>query len=807
MSATCYELPPGLDEAIIDFEKVVEQFKKGEMSLTEFKVVRVPFGVYEQRKHDTYMIRIRCGGAIIEPLQLKKLGEIANVHSSDYVHLTTRQEIQLHYALVDNIIPVMHELKTVGLLSRGGGGNTVRNIMAAPDSGIVEGEAFDVTPYAIELTSRLITEEDSWNLPRKFKITFSGNSQDCNHATIHDLGYIAKIKDGKKGFKVYIAGGCGAKTGLGNVLFDFIDESEVYNVAKATKNIFYKNGDRRNKHANRLRFLFKKLGKDVFMQKWHEEYDLVKKENYEPLKIQELSNEAIDPNLEIEKPSDEKDFELWKSRFVTEQKQKGQYSIILPVHLGHLDNNQAVALGEYLDRFGKNTIRITKDQNLLLRNILGKYLPNLYNFLKANFNFFNRPFILDKMIACAGASTCQLGICLSPGTATATQRILNNSDFNLDEVSDAKVNISGCPNSCGMHHASDLGLFGKVLRAGTNVIPSFNVLVGAKLKDGDTELAQKVGDIPARKAPDLIKETFKKYIPKKEKFTTFNNYVRSDEGKEDIKAICQSYKAVPSVEEDSSYYYDWGTDVRFSVVGRGKGECSAGIFDLIEVDLGHIQQRCKLIEEINENGGSDEQKSQLLKDIVFYCSRNLLVAKGVQATNEQEAYDLFREHFINEGLVDSEYNELLQLAETHQISSFLEKEEKVFALAVRLKLLFDVMTPDFKFNLSEEQKVKEVKKVVIEKVEKIKEDGKVENEKETPVKSKIIKDFRGVGCPMNFVKTKMELSKLKSKEILEIWLDDGAPIENVPGSVRGEGHKVLEENRTGDYWTVVIEKA
>ncbi len=807
MSATCYELPPDLDEAINEFEKVVEQFKKGKMSLTEFKVVRVPFGVYEQRKHDTYMIRIRCGGAIIEPLQLKKLGEIANIHSSDYVHLTTRQEIQFHYALVDNIIPVMRELKSVGLLSRGGGGNTVRNIMAATDSGIVEGEAFDVTPYAIALTSRLITEPDSWNLPRKFKITFSGESDDCNHATIHDIGYIAKIKDGKKGFKVYIAGGCGAKTGIGNVLYDFVDELEAYNIAKATKNLFYKNGDRRNKHANRLRFLWKKLGEEEFLKKWHEEYAAVKKENYASLQIQELTNEAIDPNLEVEYPSNQKDFELWKKRFAKEQKQKGQYSVILPVHLGHLDNDQAIALGDFLNPFGKNTIRISKDQNLLLRNILGKYLPNLYNFLKTKFKNFNRPFILDKMIACAGASTCQLGICLSPGSATETQRVLKESGLDLDAVSGAKVNISGCPNSCGMHHAADLGFFGKVLRVGEQVVPSFNVLVGAKLKDGDTELAQKVGDIPARTAPTLIKETFENYISRKNKFNSFNDYVRSDEGKEDIKKICQSYKAVPGLSEDKSYYQDWGTDNLFSIAGRGKGECSAGIFDLIEMDGGNIQQKCKLIDEINENGGRDEQKAQLLKDVVFYCSRNLLVTRAVQATNEQEAYDLFRQYFINEGLVDASYNELLQLAETHQLSAFLDKEDKVIALADRLKFLFDVMTPDFQFKIPEDQRVKEIKKVEILKSEvRVKEEKKIET---APVKSQdnIVKDFRGVGCPMNFVKTKMELSKLKSKDILEIWLDDGAPIENVPGSVRGEGHKILEEKKTGDYWTVLIEKA
>ena len=396
-----YNLPDNLDDEIDHLEESIERFKRGEMSDVEFKVQRVPFGCYEQRKKDTYMVRIRCAGSVVTPEQLKKIAEISDIHGASYIHLTTRQEVQFHYVLLDSLVPVIRGLKTVGLSPRGGGGNTVRNIMAQEDAGIAEDEAFDISPYAIALTSRFIAEPDSWNLPRKYKHAFSGSSEDRGYATIHDVGFIAKIKDGQKGFKIYLAGGLGAKPNLACVAHEFIPESEVYNVSKAAKNLFHKTGNRKNKHAARLRYVLMKLGKEKFLEMYNEELEAVRKENYPPLEINEIDNTLVDPNIPVEKVEDEKDFQLWKKRFVEEQKQKGAFCVVVPAHLGHVDNVNAIALADFLKPFGENTIRIRKDQNFLVRNIPEKYLPNLYNMLKATFENFNRPFVTDKIIACA----------------------------------------------------------------------------------------------------------------------------------------------------------------------------------------------------------------------------------------------------------------------------------------------------------------------------------------------------------------------------------------------------------------------
>ncbi len=604
-----------------------------------------------------------------------------------------------------------------------------------------------------------------------------------------------------------MAGGLGAKPQLAIVAHDFIPDSEVYNVSKAAKNLFHKTGNRKNKHAARLRFVLKKLGEEEFLKKYNEELEAVRQENYPPLEITEIDNTLIDPNITVETVEDETDFQLWKKRFVEEQKQKGAFCVIVPAHLGHADNDNAIALAGFLKPFGENTIRIRKDQNFLIRNIPEKYLPNLYHMLKATFENFNRPFVTDKIIACAGASTCQLGICLSPGAATATMRTLGHVDFDLDAASDARINISGCPNSCGQHHVGHLGFFGKVARKGDKVIPSYNVMSGAIVKDGETELATKVGEVASRDIPHLVRDTLKMYVSKKDKHASFEEYTRSTEGKEDLKAICGHYKTDAEADLEKNYYFDWGTDKIFSVAERGKGECSAGIFDLIESDLGHIQKARKLLEEIETNGGSDEQKRGLYKDMIFYSSRVLLITRALEPKTEQEAYNFFREHFINAGFVDASFDELLKIAESGNYDALTDKREQVYALADRMQLLYDVMDPSFNFKLSDTEQINEpVQKVEMTTASAVQASVKEEKVEASVQIANVVKDFRGVGCPMNFVKTKMELSKMQSNEILEIWLDDGAPIENVPGSVREEGHKVLEQKRVDDHWSVLIEK-
>ncbi|MDP2646574.1 MAG: nitrite/sulfite reductase, partial [Desulfobacterales bacterium] len=217
-----YSIPSTLDSEIGALEAQIQKYEKKEITAKELRAWRVPFGVYEQRTKDTFMVRIRCSAGCVTPEQLKAVAQLSSRYGSDEIHVTTRQALQIHDVALKDVVEIIRQLKAIGLATRGGGGNTVRNIMASWDAGIAQDEPFDVLPYALSLTSRLISEPDSWILPRKYKISFSNTEKDNAMATFNDLGFISHIKNDVKGFRVYVAGGMGSKPQVGNLLHDFI---------------------------------------------------------------------------------------------------------------------------------------------------------------------------------------------------------------------------------------------------------------------------------------------------------------------------------------------------------------------------------------------------------------------------------------------------------------------------------------------------------------------------------------------------------------------------------------------------------
>ena len=775
-----YDLPLELGGEINQLEELIRKFKAGEISATELKSHRVPFGVYEQRQADTYMVRIRCAGGFVTPQQLENISAIAQQYGINDLHITSRQELQIHYVKLDDIITVMRRLKEIGLSTRGGGGNTVRNIAASDDAGIDPQEIFDVSLYVSALTTRMIAEGDSWNLPRKFKIAFSGSAEDKGYATVSDLGFIAKIKDGKKGFRVYAAGGLGAKSAEGKLLLDFVEAGEVYPVTEALKNVFFKYGNRRNKHAARLRFLWQNLGEDEFKKKFQEEYGRIKAGGFEPLNIVDRGQEVLLPDLPKEKPIDAQGFSLWKTRFVRQQKQAQLFSILIPIELGFISCTHAAKLGRFLKSFGSDMLRMSRDQNFLIHNIPLDYLGAAYNFLKEAIPELNRPALYGKILSCAGAATCQLGICLSRQAARALIDGLKTSGLDLDKAGDIKINISGCPNSCGHHPVADLGFSGKALRSGDRLYPAYSVFAGAVIHDGQSKLAEYCGEIPAKSLVLLVKNLLNDYLSKTGKFANFKEYI-TGEGKGILKEIIIRYSKIPGFDEDKNYYFDWGADKLFSLAERKAGECSAGFFDLLEMDLNNIKKaQASLLKEELDAG----QKEKLLGELVFYSSRALLITRGLDAKSEEEVYAGFLKHFIETGLIDGAFRDIIAVARRGDSREISARQSQSFDLAKAVLALYETMDNSFNFKAA----------------------NPVPGIPKKEIAATIVKDLRGVLCPLNFVKTKVELAKLKSGDILEIWLDDGAPIENVPGSVKAEGHKVISQNKIGDYWSVVIEK-
>ncbi|KKK98907.1 hypothetical protein LCGC14_2638060, partial [marine sediment metagenome] len=450
-----YKLPETLSGEIDHYGTQIDEYLAGEIDPVKFKSVRVPMGIYEQRKDGTYMVRVRCVGGYISPWQLNQVALIARKYEASVVHITTRQELQIQKVELDKTLLIVQDLFEAGLASRGGGGNTVRNIMASVDAGIARDEVFDVTPYAVALTNKLIAEPDSWALPRKFKVSFSGSEKDNAYAAFNDLGFIARIKNGKRGFKVYIGGSLGAKAMVGYVLFDFAPADDLYYITDAVKKLFSRYGNRRNKHKARLRFVFYKLGKEKVFELFHQIYNEIRKTENLPFEIEKLDFPTVVHQLKPELLSSQ-EFKTWEKRYVIEQKQNDLLSIIIPVDHGNIDCDKLIKIAEFIQQFGDDVLRFSMRQNIHLRNIPSQYLGNVYNFLSKLEISIHEPFLLNSLVSCTGSDTCRLGICMAKGALSSIRKELGKNNLPLDDLNDLNINISGCPNSCGQHKAADL---------------------------------------------------------------------------------------------------------------------------------------------------------------------------------------------------------------------------------------------------------------------------------------------------------------------------------------------------------------
>ena len=786
-----YKLPDSLSKDIDKFATLAKGYQEQNVSATEFKAFRVPLGVYEQRKNEVYMARIRATGGVITPRQLLSVIDIALTGGSNLLHITTRGEVQILNLDVNSVEQVLRSLQKIGLATKGGGGNTVRNIIVSEFSGIGKNEVFDATPYAMALTSVMVAEPDSYLMPRKLKIAFSSDENFIDYAGINDIGLVSQIKDGERGFRVYIGGGAGSKPSVGWLWRDFLPVSDLYALVKAVKNFFNAYGNRKDKYKARLRFIFYKLGKEETFRLIDEYFEKEKTNANVDLTLNvDLNVNVNDGNSQssILNPQSKK----WHSRYVTLQRQEGFASVIIPITFGNIWLNDAEgvrnlkALLEYVAKYGDDTVRFTPKQNIRLRNIpisaLGELYTLIYRYVPVN---IEKPAILNNIVSCTGADTCRLGICLSKGLTAAITKALADSGLDLDILQSARINISGCPNLCGQPLWSDLGFVGKVLHT-DHVYPAYQVFIGANYTDGPA-LAESIGTISAHDVPkfvvDLVREYSSQYSIQN---LQFGEWLRSETGRKSALQLIEKYSHVPLFSEDKNYYYDWGSNEEFNVTKRGKPECSAGLFDMIQVDHDSI----------------DEARNKNPYAVIFHASRMLLVTRGLDPQDATGVFDAFTEHFIKAGYVDAGFADLIAQAKKEGERGSYDSD-RANALADAVTELYKSMDDSLNFNVN-------VRSETTGDACQSKNADEIMNSKDQEVNTPIItrtKDFRGVLCPMNFVRTKLELATLNSGDLLEIWLDDGKPIENVPGSVKLEGHEIISQTQHSEgYWQVIIRK-
>lgn len=762
-------------QVVEDFNEKAIQYANGDIDPVRFKAFRVSMGVYEQRKEETYMIRTRIPGGFITLAQFQRISELGREYANGKVRFTSRQDVQFHSLDLKDVYPIMKALVDVGVITKGTGGNTVRNIECSPLSGVSLDDVFDVTPYTKAATNYFLKDPSTMNLPRKFKIAFSNSPEDTGNATISDLGFIAKIVDGKKGFELFGGGGFGGNPRVSLKLRDFIEAKDILYYLQGMKNLFEKEGDRSNKNRARIRYIVKRLGEEKFIQLFNEEVDKLKVEGKLDVYVNEDEYTLNASTKLVDKVTVDKDLE----NILFPQKQTGYFSVYIHPQSGNLSVDHLDEVLNFLKNLDYQTsIRLTNTQGFFVRDIKEEDVDRLINIIDG----FTSRFNLDHSLTCVGAATCKLGLCLSQNLLVGIKEEFKAS---TSEVKAAlpRLFISGCPNSCAQHEKGQIGFHGKAKRNQEGLVPMFSVSFGGKVGAGVAKLGDEYGDIPAKKIPGFLHELANlKIASGVEEFDGFLNQKTSD-----LKELVNKYSNIEELNEDQDIYYDFGANERFSLKGRGPGECSIGVLDVIKLDLSNAKSSLEKYKE--------SQNNQDLYSSAVSSARTLLVLRGVDTNKHREIFNEFEKHFIDTGYVKSSIKGLFESLIDYKLGdldNIADKLSEIEYLYNRVTAIYESLNGSLEITIPKEEQrnpSSEDKKEIAEN------------------KNYEINDFRGVKCPINFVKVKVELSKINSGQKRGFYLDNGDPIKNVPQSVEKEGHTIVLIDKSYDgYNLLVVEK-
>jgi sulfite reductase beta subunit-like hemoprotein len=506
-------LMDSLEKIHSDLKAEIDKFINGEISAADLKHTSAPFGIYQQR-NDLFMARIRMPGGHVSVDKLKSIVEIMDENAAGFAHLTTRQDIQLHDLQAERVFPIVKSCSAQSMPFKGGGGNTFRNILAPEDAGFAIDEVFDVSPYVAALNECIMGYDKAFELPRKLKIGFSSGKRDSVKARFQDLGFIAKIKNGVKGFEVFGGGGMGRESMPGARLFEFLPEDELAKCAIAMTDFFYDHGDRTNRNKARIRFILKRLGEVEFVNLFMSYFD---KTEVSPLKISQAELfDLTKLRKDFESSSSDGDLERWKKYAVSETSFKDVYSVKLFVPWGNLNASQLSLITGLAEKCGNDFVRITQSQDIILPVVHESALGFVFDCLVKELNDIDLVFNSFKghIVSCIGSGVCKIGATDAPSLADKLAADLD-SHFENDPEARASLilrimkdlRISGCPNSCSGHLVSQIGAQGLKRKIEDVLTEGAVVFSGGspeKISESDGEFVSD-RDLPGKLRPLIIK--------------------------------------------------------------------------------------------------------------------------------------------------------------------------------------------------------------------------------------------------------------------------------------------------------------
>jgi sulfite reductase (ferredoxin) len=473
------------------------------------------------------------------------------------LHITTRQDIQIHHVSLDRTPELWAQLEKDDITLREACGNTVRNITASETAGIDIDEPFDVSPYADATFKFFLRNPISQEMGRKFKISFSATDADTALAYIHDLGFIAKIENGVRGFKVLLGGGLGSQPRHADVLYEFLAADEIIPLTESVLRVFDRYGERAKRGKARMKFLVKDLGLEAFVQL----IDAERKALSQTKVVIETEAFEIAPTfktdaIESVQIEDTLAYEAWKTTNVIPQKQKGLFAIGIRVPLGDFYTDKARLLADLIEKYAADELRFTLRQNILIRHVREGLLPFFYQELK-NLGFaetgYNK---LVDITACPGTDTCNLGIASSTGIATELEKVIAAEYQDFITTKDITIKISGCMNDCGQHNMAEIGFQGMTIKSGKLVAPALQILLGGGvLGNGQGRFSDKVLKVPSKRGPIALRQIlddFKVNALAEESFLDY--YVRKE--KSYFYTLLKPLSEITELQQDD--FIDWG---------------------------------------------------------------------------------------------------------------------------------------------------------------------------------------------------------------------------------------------------------
>ena len=644
---------PVVEKDVVELATKIALFRGGNIDEDKFKSLRLARGIYGQRQPGVQMVRIKLPYGKVTSEKLHRICEVSDTYSTGRLHITTRQDIQIHYVSLDKTPELWAELDKNDVTIREACGNTVRNVTASETAGIDPKEPFDVTPYADATFRYLLRNPINQEMGRKFKISFSSSDEDTALSYLHDLGFIPKIKaiNGEKvrGFKVLLGGGLGSQPREADSVIEFLETDQLIPFIEGVIRVFDRYGERAKRMKARMKFLIKSWGPDVFLEKVREEQKALAFKSY-PIDYRSYEAQQSLPNPEVpvvEEPV-ELAYERWKLTNILPQKQQGYVAIGIKVHLGDWYTDKARKLADLVKQYANNEVRFTLRQNILIRDVREELIPFFYQELKkldlADYGYNS----LGDVTACPGTDTCNLGIASSTGAAQVLEEVIFNEFPQYLTNTDINIKISGCMNACGQHNMASIGFQGMSMKVGKSVVPALQVLLGGgTLGNGDGRFADKVIKIPSKRGPQALRILLNDFEENASKNESFLDYY-DRQGQIYFYDILKSLTSTDDIVE--SDYIDWGNENPY-VTAIGVGECAGVVIDLVATLL--LEAREKLA------NAEDTLKQERWADSIYHtyaaqinAAKAILLTEGLSANSYANIIEQFDEAFVSSGKIN-----------------------------------------------------------------------------------------------------------------------------------------------------------